>query len=64
MAKAKPPVAKKDIKKPLKGVVVKKKIKPPAVHSLKTPTEGNDKVQDSSKDDDAQRDAKRRKIDS
>ncbi len=61
-AKPKPPVVKRDVKKALKGVVVKKKTKPPTVDSLKTSTEKKDKTQDPSKGDDAQRDAKRRKV--
>jgi len=58
-AKLKPPVVKRDVKKALKGVVVKKKIKPPTVDSLKTL---KDKTQDPSKSDDAQRDVKRRRV--
>ena len=58
-AKLKPPVVKRDVKKALKGVVVKKKIKPPTVDSLKTL---KDKTQDPSKSDEAQRDVKRRRV--
>jgi hypothetical protein len=59
-AKPKPPVVKRDVKKVLKGVVVKKKAKPPTVDSSKTGKK--DKTQDPSKGDDAQRDVKRRKV--
>ena len=61
MTKPKVPAPKKDLKKPLKGVVVKKKPKPAASSSVNSEAVTR-KAENAKEDDDTLPDAKRRKV--
>ncbi|CAA7266552.1 unnamed protein product [Cyclocybe aegerita] len=62
-AKPKPPLGKKDTKKTLKGVIVKKKPAKPAVSNSRLESKEKTGKEEKEEKDDASPDAKRRKID-